>query len=82
MYTLGYTPPGVYTPPYYPGLYTTRGIYTTLYTPGYTTARPLYLGVPVPPCTDVAVPGEEALGSNLRIVMDLRRSEASLLPKV
>jgi len=77
-----YVPGGVYPggmPPYVPGgVY--QGVYTLLCPPGYTVCMHVYhtQGVPCAP-----LPGEEALGSEERIVRKervMRRIEPSLLP--
>ena len=61
-------------------------MYTRLYAtpvhPWVYPVRPLHLGVPVPPYTGVALPVEEALGSNPGIMLGERLPRASGLSDV
>ena len=77
-YTLWYTG---YTPPGYTGLYTTRVVHLPLYTPGYTMHTRRSSVRTQRQCSDEAA-REEALGSNLRIIREMRRIVLLFLPKV
>ena len=69
-------------PPGYVGRVYHPGIYTRLYTPGYTRTYTVYTVHPGTLSPPVAVPGEEALGSDWRLIRDMRRIVGSFLPKV
>ena len=73
---------GVYSLPGGYGRYTPPWVCTLLYTPGYTTIPLPHSAVLYTRRLGCGVADDEALGSALRIVMDLRRREGSQVPKV